>query len=190
MMKQRRNSKRGMAMDKDAVNDLVAWMKIIILTAVIVLMSRQFLFEPVLVHGQSMMPTFEEDDKVILSKISRIDNFDLIVFVAPDQKNYIKRVIGTPGDRVEMKEDQLYVNGEPVDEPYLEENREWAKKNGYPKLTTDFGEFTVPGGCYFVLGDNRLNSVDSRMIGFILDEAVLGEVKFRIAPIDHIGTVE
>lgn len=177
-------------MNQDAINDLTAWMKIIILTAVIVLVSRQFLFEPVLVHGQSMMPTFEEDDKVILSKISRIDNFDLIVFVAPDQKNYIKRVIGVPGDRVEMKDDQLYLNGKPVDEPYLEENRAWAEKNGYPYLTADFGEFTIPGECYFVLGDNRLNSVDSRMIGFILEEAVIGEVKFRIAPLGEIGVVK
>jgi len=176
-------------MNEDAINDLIAWMKIIILTAAIVLLSRQFLFEPVSVHGQSMMPTFEEDDKVILSKISSIDNFDMIVFVAPDQKNYIKRVIGVPGDRVEMKDDQLYLNGEPVDEPYLEENRKWAETNGYPQLTTDFGEFTVPGECYFVLGDNRLNSVDSRMIGFVLEETVIGEVKFRISPVNHIGTV-
>jgi signal peptidase I len=179
-----------MAMNEDAINDLIAWMKIIILTAAIVLVSRQFLFEPVLVHGHSMMPTFEEDDKVILSKISRIDNFDLIVFAASDQKNYIKRVIGIPGDRVKMKDDQLYVNGEPMDEPYLEENRAWAKKKGYPKLTDDFGEFTVPGECYFVLGDNRLNSVDSRIIGFILEEDVLGEVKFRISPADHVGIVK
>ncbi|MGK7376779.1 signal peptidase I [Planococcus sp. 1R117A] len=177
-------------MDEEALNGLINWMKIIILTAAIVLVSRQFLFEPVSVHGQSMMPTFEEDDKVVLSKISRIDNFDMIVFVAPDKKNYIKRVIGIPGDRVEMKDDQLYLNGKRVAEPYLEENRKWAKENGYPELTADFGEFIVPGDCYFVLGDNRLNSVDSRIIGFILEEAVIGEVKFRLSPVENIGIVK
>lgn len=177
-------------MNEQAIKELVSWMKVILLTALIVLAVRQFLFEPVSVHGQSMMPTFEEDDKVLLMKISSIDNFDLIVFKAPDNKNFIKRVIGIPGDRLKMEEDQLYLNGKQMEEPYLQENREWAEQQGYPQLTTEFGEFTVPTGYYFVLGDNRLNSVDSRTIGFIQGDAVLGEVKYRIAPFAHFGPVE
>lgn len=177
-------------MNEQAIKELVSWMKIILLTALIVLASRQFLFEPVSVHGKSMMPTFEEDDKVLLVKVSRIDNFDVIVFKAPEEKNFIKRVIGLPGDRLKMEEDQLYLNGQAVEEPYLQGNREWAEAQGYPQLTTGFGEFIVPSGCYFVLGDNRLNSVDSRTIGFIRDEAVLGEVKYRISPIEHFGPVK
>lgn len=177
-------------MNGQAINELISWMKIILLTALIVLALRQFLFEPVSVHGRSMMPTFEEDDKVLLVKISPIDNFDLIVFKAPEEKNFIKRVIGIPGDRLKMEEDQLYLNGKRVEEPYLKENREWAEQQGYPQLTTEFGEFTVPTGYYFVLGDNRLNSVDSRTIGFIRKDAVLGEVKYRISPFKHFGPVE
>lgn len=177
-------------MNEQAIRELVAWMKIILLTALIILVFRQFLFEPVSVHGRSMMPTFEEDDKVLLVKISPIENFDLIVFKAPEGKNFIKRVIGIPGDRLKMQEDQLYLNGRKMEEPYLKENREWAKEQGYPQLTTEFGEFTVPTGYYFVLGDNRLNSVDSRTIGFIQRDAVLGEVKYRISPLRHFGRVE
>lgn len=173
-----------------SVETLIAWMKVIFLTALIVLASREFLFEPVSVHGHSMMPTFEEDDKVVLAKISGIDRFDLIVFRAADDKNLIKRVIGLPGDRVEMRNDQLYLNGEAVEEPYLEENREWAELHGFPALTADFGEFLVPAGCYFVLGDNRLNSVDSRTIGFIMKETVIGEAKLRISPISHFGLLK
>lgn len=173
-----------------SVETLIAWMKVIFLTALIVLASREFLFEPVSVHGHSMMPTFEEDDKVILAKISGIENFDLIVFQASDDKNLIKRVIGLPGDRVEMRGDQLYLNGEAVEEPYLEENREWAKQHGFPFLTADFGEYLVPTGCYFVLGDNRLNSVDSRTIGFIMEDAVIGEAKLRISPFKHFGLLK
>lgn len=177
-------------MNEQAIKELVSWMKIILLTALIVLASRQFLFEPVSVHGKSMMPTFEEDDKVLLVKISKIENFDLIVFKAPEEKNFIKRVIGLPGDRLKMEKDQLYLNGQPIEEPYLQENREWAEVQGYPQLTTGFGEIIVPSGCYFVLGDNRLNSVDSRTIGFVRDDAVLGEVKYRISPLAHFGPVE
>lgn len=174
----------------DPVKVLISWMKVIFLTAVIVVFTRQYLFEPVVVHGKSMMPTIEEDDKIILTKVSRITNFDLIVFAAPTGKNLIKRVIGLPGDRVKMKDDQLYLNGEPVEEPYLAENRKLAKEKGYKRLTEDFPEFTVPSGSYYVLGDNRLNSVDSRVLGVILERAVVGEAKFRLAPAKHAGTIE
>lgn len=177
-------------METNSVEALIAWMKVIFLTALIVLVSREFLFEPVSVHGHSMMPTFEEDDKVLLAKVSGIDNFDLIVFKAADDKNLIKRVIGLSGDRIEMRNDQLYLNGAAVEEPYLEENREWAELHGFPQLTGDFGEFLVPTGYYFVLGDNRLNSVDSRIIGFISEEAVIGEAKLRISPIEHFGLLK
>ncbi|MDN7242041.1 signal peptidase I [Planococcus sp. N028] len=169
---------------------LISWMKVIFLTAVIVVATRQFLFEPVAVHGKSMMPTIEEDDKIILTKISHIKNFDLVVFMAPNGKNLIKRVIGTPGDRIAMKEDQLFLNGQPVDEPYLKENLKSAKQQGYVRLTNDFPEIVVPSGCYYVLGDNRLNSVDSRVLGYILEEAVIGEAKFRIAPAKHVGIIK
>jgi signal peptidase I len=169
---------------------LIAWMKVIFVTALIVVASRQFLFEPVAVHGKSMMPTIEEDDKVMLAKITSIENFDLIVFIAPNGKNLIKRVIGKPGDRLEMKEDQLYLNGEPVDEPYLEENKKIAKQQGFARLTEDFPEVKVPSGYYYVLGDNRLNSMDSRVLGYIAEERILGEAKFRFSPAKHAGVLK
>lgn len=177
-------------MPEDPSKLLVSWMKVIFLTALIVLATREFVFEPVEVHGKSMMPTFQEDDKILLAKITSIENFDLIVFSVSDDENYLKRVIGIPGDRVEIKDDQLYLNGEPVEEPYLEQNRKIAKLLGYPQLTEDFAETTVPSDTYFVLGDNRLNSVDSRMLGFILSDAVIGEVKFRLSPSEHMGIVK
>ncbi|HSP23117.1 MAG TPA: signal peptidase I [Planococcus sp. (in: firmicutes)] len=173
-----------------AIQELIAWMKILLFTALVVLLARQFLFEPVEVHGTSMMPTFEEADKVLIVKISDIDNFDIIVFKAPGNRNFIKRVIGIPGDKVSMADDRLFLNGTPVEEAYLEENRALAQQQGSGKLTEDFGEFTVPGGAYFVLGDNRLNSVDSREIGFILDQAVVGEVMLRLEPFKNLGAIE
>lgn len=174
-------------MADEAIQELIAWMKILLFTALVVLLARQFLFEPVEVHGTSMMPTFEEADKVLIVKISSIDNFDIIVFKAPGDRNFIKRVIGIPGDTIRMKNDQLFLNGEPVEEVYLDENRMLARQQGLEKLTGDFGEITVPGGTYFVLGDNRGNSVDSREIGFVLDQAVIGEVKLRLSPFTDLG---
>ncbi|MGI2328015.1 signal peptidase I [Planococcus sp. YIM B11945] len=177
-------------MYEEPAKTLVAWMKVVFLTVLIALAARQFLFEPVAVHGKSMMPTIEENDKIVISKISRIDNFDLIVFVAPDHKNLIKRVIGIPGDRIEMKEDHLYINGQLKEEPYLKQNRIEAVQKGYSRLTEDMVEFTIPSGCYYVMGDNRLNSIDSRMLGFIQEEDIVGEVKFRIGPAEHAGMIE
>ncbi len=173
----------------DPVKEAISWMRVIFLTVLLVLASRHFLFEPVAVHGESMMPTFEDDDKVMLVKIYTIENFDMIVFAAPNGVNFIKRVIGVPGDRISMKDDQLYVNGKPEAEPYLAKNREMAHQQGVEKLTDDFQEFIVPAESYYVLGDNRLNSMDSRVIGFISKESILGEVKIRLSPLEHIGIV-
>lgn len=180
----------GEAMAEGAVRELIAWMKILLFTALIVLLARQFLFEPVEVHGTSMMPTFQEADKVLIVKLSDIENFDIIVFKTPGDRNFIKRVIGIPGDRISMADDRLILNGTPVEEVYLEENRNLAREQGLEKLTEDFEEFTVPGGAYFVLGDNRLNSVDSREIGFVLDHAIIGEVKLRLEPFENLGAIE
>lgn len=177
-------------MFEDPVKEFISWMRVIFLTVLIVLGSRHFLFEPVAVHGESMMPTFEENDKVMLFKIYTIENFDMIVFKAPNGVNFIKRVIGVPGDRISMKDDQLYVNGTPQAEPYLDKNRKAAEQEGVLQLTEDFQEFIVPAESYYVLGDNRLNSMDSRVLGFISKDSILGEVKIRLSPIAHIGFVE
>lgn len=178
-------------MQKNIKKEVFSWVRTILFALMIAFLFRHFLFTPSIVHGESMAPTFHENDKLIISKISEIHRFDTIVFDAPDaDEHYVKRVIGLPGDRVEMKDDVLYINGKPMEEPYLE-----AEDEGIPfeKLTGDFtleeltGVSSVPKGTLFVLGDNRLNSKDSRYFGFITEESVLGEVKFRIYPFKEIG---
>lgn len=177
-------------MSEEPSHQLIVWMKVIILASLVLLGARQFIFEPVEVHGKSMMPTFEENDRIILMKISEIEHSDMIVFRVAEDRNYLKRVIGIPGDVVEMDNDHLYINGVEKEEPYLEQNRKAAEQLGYSQLTEDFPAVTVPPGHYFVLGDNRLNSVDSRMLGFIKKDNVLGEVKFRLSPMEHLGPVK
>ncbi|GKV55894.1 signal peptidase I [Sporosarcina sp. NCCP-2222] len=172
-------------MKKETKSEIMSWVKSLAIAFVIVFVVRQFLFAPVVVSGQSMEPTFESNNRVVISKIHKLDHFDLVVFHAPGTKeDYIKRVIGLPGDTVEMKDDQLFINGKAYDEPYIEENKEKIFKD--QKLTEDF-EVTVPEGQLFVLGDNRRNSTDSRIIGCIEESSVVGKVEFRFFPFNSIG---
>ncbi|MGX7390248.1 signal peptidase I [Dolosigranulum pigrum] len=157
----------------------------------IFLLIQTFLFAQVSIDGQSMAPTLQPNDRLISNKISSIERFDIVVFDSPDEpdKQYIKRVIGIPGDHVEFTEDQLYLNGEAVDEPYLNEIID-----AYPgTYTANFsmvditGEETVPEGQYFVMGDNRVNSRDSRSFGFISEEAISGETRLQLWPLSEVG---
>jgi signal peptidase I len=170
--------------------EIFSWIKTIGFAFIIAFLCRQFFFTPTTVFGESMSPTFHEKDRVIISKTSEIERFDVIVFAAPDaDEYYIKRVIGLPGDRIVMKDDVLYINGKAYSEPYLQENREKIRSS---KLTGDFtlaeltGKTKVPDRMLFVLGDNRLNSKDSRYFGFISYDDVIGEVKFQFYPLHNI----
>lgn len=173
--------------------ELWEWAKAIIVGLLLFIVIRSFLFSNYVVDGQSMMPTLEDEDKLIVNRIGytlgNIDRFDVIVFHATEEDDYVKRVIGLPGDTVSYQNDQLFVNGEPLPEPYLDEFKA-ASDDLY--LTGDFtleqlpgGESQVPEDMYFVLGDNRRGSKDSRHIGFIPKENVVGEVSVRYWPFDN-----
>ncbi|MGX7148716.1 signal peptidase I [Enterococcus ureasiticus] len=163
--------------------------------AAFLFLLRQFVFTPVVVKGHSMDPTLADGERVIALKNTKIKRFDIVTFPAPDEpkKNYIKRVIGLPGDTIEYKNDVLYINDKEVKEPYLDEFK-GEVTDGLP-LTSDFtlsevtGEKKVPEGEYFVMGDNRRNSKDGRMIGFINKDKILGDVKFVLWPLDRFGTI-
>ena len=177
-------------------NELVEWIKAIAFALLVAFVIKQFLFTPVLVKGASMMPTLEDQDRVIINKIGpkfkSVDRFDIVVVKMNEEENYIKRIIGLPGDKIEYKDDQLYINGEKYSEPYLDQYKKELKDSG--SLTYDFtleqilGETTVPEGNYFVLGDNRRVSKDSRVpdVGFIPKEKIMGTTSIICWPIEHI----
>ncbi|MCM3759021.1 signal peptidase I [Sporosarcina aquimarina] len=180
----------GILLQESTKKEVYSWIKSIVFAAFIVIVCRLFIFTPVTVQGVSMEPTFEDNNRIVVSKTSKLDRFDTIVFKAPDaDKQYIKRIIGLPGDRIEMQDDVLYVNGTPYEETYVK------RKNDFdlPRITGDFtlqeltGKTTVPKGYLFVLGDNRLKSSDSREYGLISTDSVIGEVKFRFYPLQKTG---
>ncbi|MDX8046358.1 signal peptidase I [Gracilibacillus sp. S3-1-1] len=182
-------------MDNPVVKEILSWLKALLIAIVIVLLCRHFLITPSIVKGESMMPNLENGDRIILSKISSIERFDEIAFEAPDEnENYVKRVIGLPGDTVEVRDDDLYINGEKYEEPYLDEYKSLLSDG--QTLTNDFtleditGVDTVPEGYIFVLGDNRRISKDGRAFGFIDEDSIIGDVKFRIWPLRSFGFIK
>ena len=142
----------------------------IVLGILISIIIRTFLFDVIIIHGTSMMPTLIDNEKIIINKIgyriSEPDYGDVILFKHDENENYIKRIIGKEGDTIEIKDSLVYRNGKVLDEPYIS-----ADKYG------DFLKVTVPKGRYFVLGDNRAISLDSRYksVGNVKRENIIGK---------------
>lgn len=184
---------------KKEKNELWEWTKALFIAFVVVGIIRFFLFAPIVVDGESMMPTLENGDRMIVNKIeytlSEPDRYDIVVFHATEDKDYIKRVIGLPGDHIAYENDQLYINGEIQNEPYLSGIKEQQNGAG-STLTKDFTleellEIEViPEGYVFVLGDNRENSTDSRIIGLVPIEEITGSANFVFWPLSKVGFVE
>ena len=180
-------------MNMKEIGKTVLWFLIL---GAILIGLRHFVFTPVVVKGDSMDPTLIDGERVIALKNTEIKRFDIVTFPAPDDpgKNYIKRVIGLPGDTIEYKNDELYINGKEYEEPYLDEFK--GELEDDQPLTSDFtlndlfGAEKVPEGELFVLGDNRRISKDSRIIGMIDQKDILTNVKFVFWPLDRFGTVD
>ena len=149
---------------------------------VIVLLIKQFLFSPVMVSGESMISTLKDNDIMIMDKISLNTNplkrFEIVV-ITYQNRYLIKRVVGLPGEQIEYNNNKLYVNGEYVEEPFLDEEQ----------YTGNYS-IKVPEGFYFVLGDNRINSNDSRRLGCFSLEKIEGRTSFTIFPFSRFGKKE
>lgn len=183
--------------EKKTKNETWEWIKALLIAFGLAAIIRVFLFTPIVVEGVSMMPTLADGDKMIVNKIGysigEPKRFDIIVFHAPEQKDYIKRIIGLPGDEVAYENDVLYINGEAFEEPYLDQYKQEAMEL---PLTDDFvledkiQATVVPEGHVFVLGDNRRKSKDSRHIGAVPMEEVIGKTKLVFWPMKNFGFVD
>lgn len=177
--------------------NITEWLVSIIVGIAIAWIVTTFMFTSYTVKGSSMAPTFQEDDKLIINKMSKslntIKRGDVIIFHATKNSDYIKRLIGKPGDTVESKKDKLYINGKYIKEPYLKLNKQ-NKMTKY--LTKDFdvadtkysdGKKVIPKGKYLVLGDNRFISNDSRRtLGLLSTDKVVGKVALRWLPLSNL----
>ncbi|MGQ9634384.1 MAG: signal peptidase I [Bryobacteraceae bacterium] len=167
---------------------LLAWVRDLVLAVGLALVVILFIYQPVQVEGTSMMPSLEDQERIFISKfvyrlgIEEIRRGDTVVFYFPadPRKSYIKRIIGVPGDRVKIQQGQVYVNGIALQEDYI------------PAAYRDSGsmsEVLVPPDSYFVLGDHRTSSNDSRHWGFLPRRNIYGKAVFVYWPLDKMGPV-
>lgn len=178
-------------------NEFLDWIIALGIAFLIAGAIRYLFFTPIVVDGESMMPTLHTQDRMIVNrlsyKIGEPKRFDIVVFHATKEKDYIKRVIGLPGDHIEYKDDTLYINGKKYDEPYLDE---YKKELLDGPLTEPFtleeitGKKTVPEGQIFVMGDNRRYSKDSRHIGTVPIKEVMGKTSFVFWPLSDVRVVK
>ncbi|MGT2910208.1 signal peptidase I [Streptococcus cameli] len=188
------------------------WFSLFIL---IILLSRLFIWSLVSVDGHSMDPTLQDSEHLIMLKTTSIERFDVVVASETDaagkKKMIVKRLIGLPGDTIRFENDTLYINNEKVEEKYLQEYLTAFEKDRLQETysynlqfqqtaqtaraftvdTTGNPNFTVqvPEGEYFLLGDDRLVSKDSRMVGTFKKDQLEGEIVFRILPFDRFGSI-
>ena len=165
--------------ERSALHDFIIYTSIIIF----VILLRNFVVTPVQVSGSSMDTTLKDGQIMLLNKISyrfeEIKRFDIVV-IKENDSYIIKRVIGLPGENLMYKDDILYINDEEVKEYFKNQKTEDfnIKDLGYEK---------IPRNCYFVLGDNRKVSLDSRLIGCIKRDDIIGKANIVIFPFNNIG---
>jgi signal peptidase I len=167
-----------------AVPALGVWLRDLIISLAISAFIIVFLYQPVKVEGTSMMPSLDDQERIFVNKFvyrwEPIERGDIVVFRYPrdPSKSYIKRVIGVPGDRIRIDSGQVYVNGEPIDEDYVPPA--YADERSY-------SEITVPPRSYFMLGDHRSMSNDSRDFGSVKEGYIFGKAVFGYWPMDKLG---
>lgn len=186
---------------KKAHRDMVLEYMPYIIIIVFVVLIRTFIATPIKVNGSSMSPTLYNGDHMLLYKLTPktrgIKRFDIVV-ISTDSGKLIKRVIGLPGEKIKYEiitdeegneQGVLYINGKIVEEPFLTEEA----KNATCILDTkicDGEEVEIPKNEYYVMGDNRVNSKDSRMIGTVEKDKIIGTTQIILFPFNRIGKVE
>jgi len=169
------------------VLELRSWFRDIFFAFAIAIFIVVFVVQPVKVEGTSMQPRLVDQERIFVNRFiyrfQDIQRGDVVVFWYPKDrsKSFIKRVLGIPGDEVEIRNGIVYVNGARISEPYLKREFQDYKS---------FGKAMVPAGQYFVLGDHRNSSNDSRSWGFVAQNLIYGKAVFSYWPFSHAGVVE
>jgi len=198
------NGKKKKEKEKKSLGmEILSWVLTLLGAVLVALVVRSIVFEPVRVDGASMNDTLADGEIMFVTKFDysttwfcfpwdsaeqaekaprwtfggNPNRFDVVVCRYPNRgaTNFVKRVIGLPGDTVELREGYLYLNGERIEEPYINDEYRTGRLN-------TFGPYTVPEGMYFVMGDHRNNSNDSRSVGPIERSMIVGHVRQVLYP--------
>jgi signal peptidase I len=162
------------------------WIKTLILAAVIAYFVSHFVVGVVVIPTGSMIPTINIQDRILsnrfIYRFREIERGEIVLFHAPDEPNmiYVKRAIGLPGDEILIRAGKLSLNGQVIEEDYIKET-----------MRGDFGPYLVPEGHYFMLGDNRNGSNDSRYWDnrYVSKDKIIGKAFFRIFPLNKVGVL-
>ena len=167
-------------------NEIRVWTRDLLIAIGLALVIIVFLYQPVKVEGTSMAPLLSDQERIFINKFvyhfEPIQRGDVVVFWYPldRTKSFIKRVVGLGGETVEIRQGQVYVNGIVVPEPYVPPQ--------YEDLS-DFGPMRVPKDSFFVMGDHRISSNDSRLFGPVASRYIYGRAVFAYWPVDHFGSL-
>ena len=171
---------------KNRTRSTLEWVVVIAAAIVIALVLRTFVIQTFYIPSDSMVPTLQQHDRVVVNKLSYhmhdVHRGDIVVFttpkgVNPQFKDLVKRVVGLPGEAVQGKGGHVFINGKQLPETYLP----------HGTYTSDFGPTVVPANSYWVMGDNRGDSEDSRVFHAIPGKTIVGRVFVRIWPLNRIG---
>ena len=184
-----RRKKEGEDQPFSLKKEIISWLQIIVAAVVIALVLNNFVIANSRVPTGSMENTIMSRSRVIGSRLAYLKDDpqrgDIVIFHYPDDESiyYVKRVIGLPGETVMSEDGKVYINGSdtPLDEPYLAEPMEGS-----------YGPYTVPEGCYFMLGDNRNNSRDARFWEnkYVKKDKIIAKVLFCYYPISRFGAMK
>ena len=166
-------------------HEAIDLIKSLLIAVIIALLIRQFVVEIFFVEGKSMHPTLSHSQRLVVNKLTYYfdepERSDIVVFEYESDKDFIKRIVGLPGEKVKIERGSVYINKQPLNEQYI-------RKTG----KADYGPEKVPENHYFVLGDNRSNSVDSRSsrVGFVREEEIKGKAFFIFWPLENAGFID
>lgn len=167
-------------------SDLRAWVRDLLIAVALALVIIIFLYQPVKVEGTSMTPLLADQERIFINKFvyhyQNIQRGDIVVFWYPmdGTKSFIKRVVGLPGETVSIEQGHVLINGQAIEEPYV------------PAQFADggfYGPMKVPDGHYFVMGDHRSSSNDSRVFGAVHMRHIYGKAVFSYWPVERFGSI-
>ncbi|HOA80351.1 MAG TPA: signal peptidase I [Defluviitaleaceae bacterium] len=175
---------------KVIAKESIEFLRDLLIIIVVVLLVRFFIFENTRVIGPSMEPTLHDGDILMVSKFEYFftnpERGEVIVFPykGDPSKHYIKRIIGLPGELIDIRDGEVYINGELLEEDYILSDMETRGDIEFP--------YIIPSDTYFVMGDNRNNSSDSRYqdVGTIEKDKIIGHAVFRLWPVNQIGIIK